>query len=617
MITKAAIYHRSHSSYSYSYDEKTLHLRIRTAKGEVDNVTLRIGDPFDWAQGGGGGNLNAATADGWTGAHNILMHKECETELFDYWLCEARPQFYRARYAFIIEGKDKQLLLAGEKQITPLTNKTDDPALSQLYNFYGFPYINPTDVFKAPTWVKDTIWYQIFPERFANGNPAISPENALPWGSQDPEVRSFFGGDLQGVIDHLDYIQDLGITGIYFTPITQGMSNHKYDTTDYLTIDPAFGDEETLKVLINEAHKRNIKVMFDAVFNHMGTSSMQWQDVLKKGKDSKYVNWFYIDKFPLINESKLNSHSKEMLNYRAFAFVKQMPKLNTENPEVIEYLLEAGRYWVTNFNIDAWRLDVANEVDQRFWRRFRDELKAIKPDLYILGEVWHDSMNWLKGDQFDAVMNYPLTDAILGFFADQTLTANQFKSAVNEVHVNYPVNVNEVSFLLLDSHDTPRIINKCDANKERVKLAYLFQFTQTGSPCIYYGGEIGLDGGADPLNRKCMIWDEDKHDLNMKQHIKQIIKLRKAHPAMGAHKMTWLVADDAQKSVIYQKESEGADGNKEQIFIAINNSDQPAQLQLPIELAGKPMRELYQQTPCQLSETLTLGAFGFAIYSNQ
>lgn len=609
MITKAAIYHRSHSSYSYAYDKNTLHLRIRTAKSEVDNVTLRIGDPYDWAQGGGGGNLNAEDASGWVGGENIPMQKECETALFDYWFCEYSPKFHRARYAFIIHGKGNERLLAGEKQIVSLMDADNDPALSQLLNFYCFPYINPADLFNAPKWVNNTIWYQIFPERFANGDPTISPKNTLTWGSQDPQTRSFFGGDLQGVIDHLDYIENLGITGIYFTPITQGATNHKYDTTDYLKVDPAFGNEKILKTLIEEAHKRGIKVMLDAVFNHIGSSSMQWQDVVKNGKNSKYIDWFYIDKFPLTDESKVGRHSKEVLNYRAFSFSKKLPKLNTENPEVIEYLLEAGRYWVKNFDIDAWRLDVANEVDKHFWRRFRDELKAIKPQLYILGEVWHDAMNWLGGDQFDAVMNYPLTDAIIGFFATQTLTASQFKYAVNDIYVNYPINVNETSFLLLDSHDTPRIIDKCVANKNRVKLAYLFQFTQTGSPCIYYGGEIGLDGGADPLNRKCMIWDESKHDLDMKKHIMKIIKLRQTYPAFRSHHMQWLLVDDLQQTIIFKK------GDQiEQVYIAFNNSDKTVKLHLPTPLSGAIIEDIYNQTHHKLCESLTLPAFGFAVY---
>ncbi len=608
MITKAAIYHRSHSSYSYAYDKNTLHIRIRTAKDEIDNVTLRIGDPYDWSVGGGGGNLNAEDASGWIGANNLPMIKECQTELFDYWFCEAHPQFYRARYAFIVEGKDQQKLLVSEKKIASIADDAD-PLLSQILNFYCFPYINPSDVFNPPNWVKETIWYQIFPERFANGDPSLTPEWALPWGSEKPTNKSFFGGDLQGVIDHLDYLQQLGITGIYFTPITQGKTNHKYDTIDYLKIDPAFGDEKTVKTLIEQAHKRGIKIMLDAVFNHIGEHSLQWQDVIKNGKDSKYVDWFYIEQLPLINPAKKTCHSKEKLNYRAFAFAQNMPKLNTENPEVIEYLLEVGRYWVKNFDIDAWRLDVANEVDKRFWRRFRDELKAIKPDIYILGEVWHDAMNWLGGDQFDAAMNYPLSDAILGFFADNSLTASQFKFTVNDVNANYPINVNEVAFSLLDSHDTPRIINRCGGNKEKAKLAYLFQFSHTGTPCIYYGGEIGLNGGADPLNRKCMIWDESKHDLKMKQHIMQIIKLRKEYSSLRAPHINWLVVDDEQQCFIYQKQQ-----NQERIIIAINNSDTPSCMRLPSELCDRQVTDIYNQKVVMLTQNLTLPAFGFAVY---
>ncbi|MEC6831007.1 glycoside hydrolase family 13 protein [Photobacterium toruni] len=611
MITKAAIYHRSHSSYSYTYDKDTLHLRIRTAKGEVDNATLRIGDPYDWTFGGGGGNLNAEDAMGWSGGENFVMKKECETELFDYWFCEAQPRFSRARYAFLLEGKDNEILLVTEKQIFTITDDAD-PVLSQLLNFYCFPYMNPTDVFSPPHWVKETVWYQIFPERFANGDPSISPKNALPWGSEDPKIDSFFGGDLQGVIDHLDYLQDLGITGLYFTPITEGKTNHKYDTVDYVNVDPAFGDNDTVRTLIAEAHKRGMKVMLDAVFNHIGADSLQWQDVIKNGKDSKYIDWFYVEKFPLVDESKKDQHSKEYLNYRAFAFAQNMPKLNTENPEVMEYLLEVGRYWVRNFDIDAWRLDVANEVDQRFWRRFRNELKAIKPEIYILGEAWHDSMNWLAGDQFDAVMNYPLSDAMIGFFAHGNLNASQFKYAVNDVNTSYPIAVNEVAFSLLDSHDTARILHRCNGNKEKVKLAYLFQFTHSGTPCIYYGSEIGLDGGADPLNRKCMIWDESKHDMGMKHHIMQIIKLRKQHPALRVHNINWLMSDDEQQCLIYQKILKD-----ECITVVINNSASAVDITLPDGLSNHNVFDIYNEIACKLEETLTLAPFSFAMYQNE
>ncbi|HAS24422.1 MAG TPA: alpha-glycosidase, partial [Vibrio sp.] len=533
------------------------------------------------------------------------------SEFFDYWFCEPQPRFFRARYAFILEGNENETLLVTEKKIFTITDDAD-PVLSQLLNFYCFPYMNPIDVFSPPQWVKETVWYQIFPERFANGDPSISPSNALPWSSEDPKTNSFFGGDLQGVIDHLDYLQDLGITGLYFTPITQGKTNHKYDTVDYLKVDPAFGDDDTVRTLIVEAHKRGMKVMLDAVFNHIGADSLQWQDVIKNGKDSKYIDWFYVEKFPLLDESKKDQHSKESLNYRTFAFAQNMPKLNTENPEVMAYLLEVGRYWVRNFNIDAWRLDVANEVDQRFWRRFRDELKAIKPEIYILGEAWHDSMNWLTGDQFDAVMNYPLSDAMIGFFAHGNLNANQFKYAVNDVNTSYPIAVNEVAFSLLDSHDTARILHRCDGNKEKVKLAYLFQFTHSGTPCIYYGSEIGLDGGADPLNRKCMIWDEGKHDMDMKRHIMQIIKLRKQHPALRAHHINWLMSDNEKQCLIYQKILKD-----ECITIVINNSVNTINITLPDSLSNHYVTDIYKDTACKLKETLTLEPFSFSMYQNK
>lgn len=603
-ITRAAIFHRSHTNMSYAYSSNQLHMRLRTAKGEVTEVFLRAGDPFDWASQGGGGNLNNEGASGWLGGRNYPMKKECETELHDYWLCEFTPEFYRSRYAFIVKN-NTEILLIGEKRIVPLSNLSDDPALDQLVNFYCFPYLNAIDVFTPPEWVKNTVWYQIFPERFANGMPTLSPPQAQPWGSMIPANKSFFGGDLQGVIDHLDYLDALGITGIYFTPLTLAPSNHKYDAIDYFTIDPHFGDIDTLKSLCKEAHRRGIKIMLDAVFNHLGEQSPQWQDVIKNGVKSKYYNWFYIDDFPLINnDATLN---KERLNYRSFSFSTGMPKLNTENPDVIEHLLEVGRYWIREFDIDAWRLDVANEVDQHFWRRFRIEMKRLKPELFILGEVWHDAHNWLTGDQFDAVMNYPMAEAILNFFAHQSIDAKTFKHLINEAFVNYPINVNEVMFSLLDSHDTPRILHLCHGDKNRVKLSFLFLLSQTGTPCIYYGSEIGMAGGSDPLNRACMEWDPAKQDRDLLQHMKKLIALRKSTPAMISHNMDWLLSDG--QTLIYSKTHQ-----HDTVFIIMNASAGQSTITLPSQLADKSVFDLYDNNIVQLSDTCTLPEYGFAIY---
>ncbi|MBQ8993123.1 MAG: glycoside hydrolase family 13 protein [Turicibacter sp.] len=570
-----AIYHRPNQNYAYSYDEKTIHLRLRTAKNDVKQVTVKFGDPYHWTKGGGGGNLNAEGAQGWI-SHEIKMKKEASTDLFDFWFVSVNPEFRRMRYAFIVEDESEQVLF-GEKKIVPLTedDKTNYPYLNDIGNFFCFPFLNPADIFNAPKWVKSTVWYQIFPERFANANPDLNPENTVEWGSIDPKGDTFYGGDLEGVIKNLDYLQELGINGIYFCPIFKSPSTHKYDTTDYFEIDPQFGDKKTFKRLVEEAHKRGIKIMLDAVFNHCGWNFPQWQDVVKYGEKSSYKDWFHIHKFPLIEKDFDPIAKPGGLNYDTFAFAKGMPKLNTENPEVIDYFLEVGRYWVREFDIDGWRLDVANEVDHTFWRLFRNAVREVKEDVYILGEIWHDSQPWLNGDQFDAVMNYPLGDAILKYVAQDKITSSEFSLALNKVLTDYARNVNEVAFNLLDSHDTQRLLTVCGGHKQKALLAYTLQMTQTGTPCIYYGGEIGLDGGADPLCRKCMIWDEEEQDREMFDYLKQLIHLRKTHPSLTSPDLEWLSTNDEDSYVVFKKESD-----IETTYVVINNSNKKQMINL-------------------------------------
>ena len=570
-----AIYHRPNQNYAYSYDAKTIHLRLRTAKNDVKQVTVKFGDPYHWIRGGGGGNLNAEGAQGWI-SHEIKMKKEASTDLFDFWFVSVNPEFRRMRYAFIVEDESEQVLF-GEKKIVPLTedDKTNYPYLNDIGNFFCFPFLNPADIFNAPKWVKSTVWYQIFPERFANANPDLNPENTVEWGSIDPEGNTFYGGDLEGVIKNLDHLQELGINGIYFCPIFKSPSTHKYDTTDYFEIDPQFGDKKTFKRLVEEAHKRGIKIMLDAVFNHCGWNFPQWQDVIKYKEKSTYKDWFHIHKFPLIEKDFDPIAKPGGLNYDTFAFAKGMPKLNTENPEVIDYFLEVGRYWVREFDIDGWRLDVANEVDHTFWRLFRNAVREVKEDVYILGEIWHDSQPWLNGDQFDAVMNYPLGDAILKYVAQDKITSSEFSLALNKVLTDYARNVNEVAFNLLDSHDTQRLLTVCGGHKQKALLAYTLQMTQTGTPCIYYGGEIGLDGGADPLCRKCMIWDEEEQDRDMFDYLKQLIHLRKTHSSLTSPNLEWLSTNDEDSYVVFKKESD-----VETTYVVINNSNKKQMINL-------------------------------------
>src|SRR5699024_1186789 len=223
---------------------------LQSKMNDLKSVTLLYGDPYDF------------TGDQWNYKTKKML-KSGATNSLDYWRVEIKPEFRRLRYGFRCESSD------GE--ISYFTERGHFNKLPKAIGYYFcFPYLHQTDTFTAPDWVKDTVWYQIFPERFANGDPALNPEGTLPWGKHEPTPTNYFGGDFQGVIDHLDYLTDLGINGIYFTPIFKANSNHKYDTIDYLEIDPQFGDKETFKKLVNECHKRNIKVMLDAVFNHSG-----------------------------------------------------------------------------------------------------------------------------------------------------------------------------------------------------------------------------------------------------------------------------------------------------------------------------------------------------------
>lgn len=578
-MQKEAIYHSSSSRYLYAYDNETIHIRLRTKKGDADEIKLRWGDPFEWEEDEKGNWT-------WELYETVKMEKQGSSSLFDFWVAALKPPYKRVKYAFEIHSGSESIVYA-EKGFFKSDEKNDSSA------YFTFPYLNEEDVFSPPEWVKETVWYQIFPERFANGNPSLDPEGTLPWGSKDPERDSFFGGDLEGIIQHIDYLKDLGITGVYMTPVFKAPTNHKYDTIDYMEIDPHFGDKETFRKLVETCHSNGIKVMIDAVFNHAGYHFPPFQDVLEKGEASKYKDWFHMKEFPLKTEPKPN--------YATFAFEKTMPKLNTSNPELKAYLIETGKYWVKEFDVDGWRLDVANEVPHTFWREFRKEVKAIKPDVYILGEIWHEASEWLLGDQFDAVMNYPYTDAALRYFGKEEITAEEFIDKTVSAVYMYPDNVTEVSFNLLGSHDTPRILTECGGNKDKVKQLMAFLLSAPGTPCIYYGDEIGLSGDMDPGCRKCMVWDEEQRDLDMLAFTKKLISLRKAMPVFGNHgHLTFLDQYIGQDIIAYTKEY----GEEKLLFLFSNSKG--AELHLDESLQGGTFKELISGRDISGSEGIVI-----------
>jgi glycosidase len=581
-MLKEAVYHRPKNNWSYAYDRETVHIRIRTKRGDVRRVELIHGDKFEWHVKGGG---------------VTEMRIFARDALFDYWQAEVRPRYRRLKYGFRLIGEDETLWL-NEQGL-----HAEEP--SNPYLYFEYPFLNPADVFEPPAWVKDAVFYQIFPERFANGDPSNDPEGTLPWGGE-PTPTNFFGGDLQGVLDHLDHLERLGVNAIYFNPLFAAETNHKYDTRDYMLVDPHFGTNELLKKLVDACHKRGIRVLLDAVFNHCGRTFAPFVDVLEKGADSAYADWFHIREFPLTVKDGVPT-------FDTFAFTEMMPKLNTENADVQAYLLEVARYWIEEIGVDGWRLDVANEVDHRFWRKFREVVKAAKPDAYILGEIWHDSLPWLGGDQFDAVMNYPLTEAILDYAVRDVRDSREFADLAGGLLAAYPQQATEVSFNLLGSHDTPRLLTLCQGDKRRMKLASAIQFTMPGAPSIYYGDEIGLDGGQDPGCRKCMEWDEAKQDRELFDFFAGLVRLRRSHRALRDGKLTWLLGEGGRQAA-YWREADG-----ERFVVALNAGKRRSALEAPLPEGVQPAhaRAVFGDViAVQLRGRIlrvTLPPFGFAV----
>ncbi|MBQ6807215.1 MAG: alpha-glycosidase [Lachnospiraceae bacterium] len=511
-----AVYHRANDNYCYPLDENRLIINIKTGY-DVKYVNIIQGDPFQAGILGGGEN--------WTGdAVNIPFKKRLKNQL--WWTTTIEPPYKRLKYYFELQTEDEKWFYFEDGFVSEAQMQLE----GRSRQCFVFPWMNPADIPVTPSWVNETIWYQIFPERFCNGDASLNPEGTLPWRNKGSVTnQEFFGGDLPGIISKLDYLKELGVSGLYLTPINEAPSSHKYDTTDYQKIDPHFGTEETMKVLVQEAHNRGMRIMLDGVFNHTGKGFEPWQDVLKKGPESEYFDWFMINEWPF-REGVNRAREKQ---YYTFAFFDSMPKLNTNNPKVREYLLSVCENWVKAYDVDGIRLDVANEISHVFCKELRIRLKAIKPDIYILGEIWHDAMPWLRGDEFDAVMNYPLGESIKDFWIDKSLTNEDFEYTINRCYTGYMQQTNDVLFNLLDSHDTKRLRSDVrNLDEYFQQLAVLF--TMPGSPCIYYGTEIAMEGGHDPDCRRCMPWEEIEAGVYAERMeiIRNLLRLRREEPLL-------------------------------------------------------------------------------------
>jgi cyclomaltodextrinase len=407
---------------------------------------------------------------------------------------------------------------------------------------------------RTPEWVKDAVFYQIFPDRFARHASLAKPFRLEQWDAP-PTHHGFKGGDLLGIVERLDYLQDLGINAIYLNPIFQSASNHRYQTHDYYQIDPMLGGNQALRQLLDAAHQRGMKVVLDGVFNHCGRGLYQFHHILENRASSPYIDWFSIKGFPLHAYD-----DRRKPNYQCWWDLRGLPKFNTRTPAVREFLWGVARHWI-DWGIDGWRLDVPQEInDPPFWHEFRRRVKERNPEAYLVGEIWRIAPEWLEGDRFDGLMNNPFSGACLKFFVEQEvdpelvrgmgyaqgprLTASEFSAAIDSLLNSYHPEITQALLNLLGSHDTPRFLTLARNDTSALRLATFFQMTYPGAPSLYYGDEIGLEGRRDPDCRRAFPWDEKRWDSTLSNHIKSCIALRRAHPALRRGEYTPLHSSD-------------------------------------------------------------------------
>ncbi|MCU0484461.1 MAG: glycoside hydrolase family 13 protein, partial [Chloroflexi bacterium] len=480
-------------------------------------------------------------------------------------------------------------------------------------------------LFEAPpAWVRDAVFYQVFPDRFAASARLPKPGPLEPWDAP-PTFHGFKGGDLLGLAERLDDLADLGITA----PIFTSASNHRYHTYDYLAIDPLLGGNAAFRELVEAAHGRGMRLVLDGVFNHVGRGFWPFHHVLEAGADSPYRDWFHLSPEVLSRERGLRPYpewtpswdevaadpgpfvsgdwSLQQFGYRAWWGLPALPKLNTDHPPVREHIFAVAEHWLRE-GADGWRLDVPQEIaDPSFWAEFRRRCRAIRPDAYLVGEIWHVEPGWVGGGggPFDGLMNYPLMEAITSFVAGPSLDtglvgghhqlshhvaptdAAGFAGWLQWLLAAYPAATNAAMLNLLSSHDMPRIRSLCGGDAAAVRLAYLLLATLPGAPCIYYGDEVGLEGGGDPDCRRGYPARPEDRDEALRAWLRAALAIRSANSALRGDG-TRVAAAEGGLLVLVRGGGVDPTARGAPAVVAVNAANDPAEIRVSLpELAGR------------------------------
>jgi glycosidase len=559
------------------------------------------------------------------GAEPVAMTKVVDGERFTWWETRADRAQVGQRYTFSLKDGNAHLRHDSIYEL----EVADEP-------------------FVTPDWAKDAIWYQIMPERFRNGDTANDPDNAIPWTHSWYEPtewersggQSFYnyyvfsrlyGGDFQGLEEKLDYLSDLGINAIYFNPIFQASTHHRYNATNFLHVDERLGvrgdyaeaertedltrpstwtwtgSDKVFLEFLQACKQRGIRVILDGVFNHVGTLHPAFRDVQEKGQKSKYKDWFEIT-------------SWEPFEYAGWAGFGELPVFKKTatglyDEDLKEHIFEVTRRWMDpdgdgdpSDGIDGWRLDVPNELPMPFWYEWREVVKGVNPDAYISGEIWRRADQWLDGKSFDAVMNYVFAENVIRWVGDKRrkISTSELDRNLAELRLAYPAEATYVLMNLMNSHDTDRLVSmltnpdrefdggnreqdgaRYNANKPgekayaQARLIALLQMTYVGAPMVYYGDEVGMWGSDDPNNRKPMIWgdlepyDDPEQTVDAEHHAyyRDVIRLRREHATLRRGSFRTLVTDDAQDVWVFERELDG-----ETLVVAINAGEGAARI---------------------------------------
>lgn len=519
-INREAILHIPLSQYAFAESENKLTIRIRAQKDNLSSCILYYGDraynrtPVLFQQ--------------------IPMEIIAMDEYFVYYGVTIMTAYSRVCYYFKLHNEKEWTYFYSNRFTKVLADfQLNGTIIEGRSEYYQYPYILKNEIQDVPNWFKNALVYNIFPDSFASGYKEAPKEKKEIIIKEGQTCKSRLGGTIKGILENLEYIQELGFTCIYLNPIFTAGEYHKYDTLDYYHIDPCFGTDEEFRSLVNEIHKRKMKIIVDGVFNHCSWQFFAFEDVVLNGKESKYFNWFYELELPVIRPQS----EKEIPRYACFAYERRMPKLNTSNVEVQEYFAKIGVYWIREYQIDGWRLDVANEIDKEFLRVFKKAVKKENKEAVLIGEVWEDAQTWLRGDTFDSTMNYEFRRICRDYLVGDSKNALILAKQLEQMRLRYPTNMIRGQLNLLDSHDVPRFLSICNENEKKWKLACILLMLFEGVPSLFYGDEQGICGVTENEYRNPMEWGKNP---TLCVFVKRLIEIRKEYiDEMTSYEPLW------------------------------------------------------------------------------